>query len=1192
MSAHYSLKGKACYRAVLAAAAGAAVLAGGCNWGNEPVLSVLSPLFYGQSVSAYEDTATGTTADLNFSSGEAGTYFAAVYPPDTKAPESGASLSELISKEDKNRISSAKGTAEKGSNTVPLEGLRPDTECRVHLAVKSASGGYSEVWSSTFTPTAEKIAPKLSNLQVLDYTDTATGETAMLSFKSDEAGTYFAVLYPSAAEAPVDGATLAAVSTGIKFSSAAKKEGSNQVTMTGLTKNIEYKVHLTVKDAVENYSKVWSSPSFTPTQTGNPEISKPSLFTSPDVALVQLQFTFTSNKAGTCFLVVCPSSTLLPVSEEDGNLLAAISNNYTLKYSGAVIAGVNTTKLGGLTGGTNYRLYVTVMDERGNYSNVLTQVFTSVQNGSGDGGDDGDGGSGSGGDGPVLTDLDLTYMTNENGMRTAIIQFTSSKAGTYFVASVPLGADVPTNGAELESIYNGVSIKSSGGAGENVATTTVPISNLTAIQMYRLYLTVKDYAGNYSQVWSPSLPSYRITYDANGGTVSPADTVVTFTSPYTLAVPDARAGFVFAGWWTGDTQLTDSNGASLAVWTGLSDTTVLARWLPLDLMGLIPVPMNGAAPSAAHTGSPDGYTIGPLTWKKVTGSYETESDVEGVFEAGLTYRARFTLTSIPNGGFANLADGTWLNGQGASTTKFYHDYAQKVTQSNTTSGTIDIAVTVKAFGVAAYNWVGTRYVDGTTRKVKKVSPSSSGAAVGTVLNTPDAFIISSPISESDATWELYMDVDGDGNRLTGEQRFIQSGVGTTVSGFINYLGLRTYYLKVWTTRSGAVTLEADSSVVTVAINPAYEGMQEASSLPSDAFIRVVEYSPADDCFVAGGYSSTTTPGKTALFKSPGAGNSLAGSWTALTPVSGNSTGVVAIAAVQGGGILFNSSTGGSSAPPATNLFYSPLSAWNPQSISSSLTTVRGMASGRGTSVAVGEAPVSYNEYKDSFPANYGTQNMTAVSTSTSDAWTLNKIGASTVVIPSNSYPNGLPADRGSLRAVAYSDTYDRFVAVGGYYGNVARYASRSGVGGAWARAEMPSFATVKSLAWGNGTFMAVDEEGKYSVSTDGTSWSAGLKLSDFRGNTDGEQIITAGNNTFLLVGCNDNEDAARIAWAYNGASLDWQFFDVPRQDPAYHFMLLSAAYGEPDGVPTFVIVGCDERLFYTDPHNSRLFVLQ
>ena len=71
--------------------------------------------------------------------------------------------------------------------------------------------------------------------------------------------------------------------------------------------------------------------------------------------------------------------------------------------------------------------------------------------------------------------------------------------------------------------------------------------------------------------------AYTVTYDANGGTVSPASASAGADGTVTLATPSVRTGYDFNGWYTatsGGTKIGDA-GAS---YTPTADITVHAQW--------------------------------------------------------------------------------------------------------------------------------------------------------------------------------------------------------------------------------------------------------------------------------------------------------------------------------------------------------------------------------------------------------------------------------------------------------------------------------------------------------------------------------------------------------------------------------------------------------------------------------------
>jgi hypothetical protein len=114
-------------------------------------------------------------------------------------------------------------------------------------------------------------APTLSLQAVAQYIGTADGTTAKVIFTSNEAGSYYVQVLSSETAAP---AAPELAESGITGTVAVNTEETfadlngltTVVGLTGLTKDSSYKAHVTVKDAAGNYSAVWSSKPFTPTQ--------------------------------------------------------------------------------------------------------------------------------------------------------------------------------------------------------------------------------------------------------------------------------------------------------------------------------------------------------------------------------------------------------------------------------------------------------------------------------------------------------------------------------------------------------------------------------------------------------------------------------------------------------------------------------------------------------------------------------------------------------------------------------------------------------------------------------------------------------------------------------------------------------------------------------------------------------------
>jgi hypothetical protein len=106
--------------------------------------------------------------------------------------------------------------------------------------------------------------PTLSSQTVALYIGTADGTTAKIVFTSNEAGSYYVQVLSSVTPAPAASVLAESGLTGTVVANTGAT-----VDITGLTKGSAYKAHVTVKDVAGNYSAVWSSDSFTPTQKQN-----------------------------------------------------------------------------------------------------------------------------------------------------------------------------------------------------------------------------------------------------------------------------------------------------------------------------------------------------------------------------------------------------------------------------------------------------------------------------------------------------------------------------------------------------------------------------------------------------------------------------------------------------------------------------------------------------------------------------------------------------------------------------------------------------------------------------------------------------------------------------------------------------------------------------------------------------------
>ena len=86
--------------------------------------------------------------------------------------------------------------------------------------------------------------------------------------------------------------------------------------------------------------------------------------------------------------------------------------------------------------------------------------------------------------------------------------------------------------------------------------------------------SISDYKLNFYAQWTPN--QYTVTFNPNGGSVSPTTATVTYDSTYGSLPTPTRTGYNFAGWWTAT-----SNGTQITSSTKVAITaaqTLYAKW--------------------------------------------------------------------------------------------------------------------------------------------------------------------------------------------------------------------------------------------------------------------------------------------------------------------------------------------------------------------------------------------------------------------------------------------------------------------------------------------------------------------------------------------------------------------------------------------------------------------------------------
>ncbi len=136
--------------------------------------------------------------------------------------------------------------------------------------------------------------------------------------------------------------------------------------------------------------------------------------------------------------------------------------------------------------------------------------------------------------------------------------------------------------------------------------------------------SISDYKLNLYAIWTPN--QYTVTFNPNGGSVSPTTATVTYDSTYGTLPTPTKTGYNFAGWWTaasGGTQITSSTKVTTA-----SNHSIYAHWTPNQY---------------TVTFNPNGGTVSPTT-KTVT--YDsTYGTLPTPTRTGYTFAGWWTATS-------------------------------------------------------------------------------------------------------------------------------------------------------------------------------------------------------------------------------------------------------------------------------------------------------------------------------------------------------------------------------------------------------------------------------------------------------------------------------------------------------------------------------------------------------------------
>jgi uncharacterized repeat protein (TIGR02543 family) len=188
-----------------------------------------------------------------------------------------------------------------------------------------------------------------------------------------------------------------------------------------------------------------------------------------------------------------------------------------------------------------------------------------------------------------------------------------------------------------------VSPSSSSGSVGTIITAPTPTYTGNTFLYWRDGTTVFNYAnqvsagGSWTIVgnttfyawWTPI--QYTVTYNANGGSVSPASATVNYGSSVTLPTP-TRSGYTFNGWYTASSggTLVGSAGAS---YTPSSTITIYAQWTLTPVIPTVTIAANSGITS----------TAGTINW---TSTNQSSFSVSGTFSATGTTGTSVSKTGL------------------------------------------------------------------------------------------------------------------------------------------------------------------------------------------------------------------------------------------------------------------------------------------------------------------------------------------------------------------------------------------------------------------------------------------------------------------------------------------------------------------------------------------------------------------
>ena|GEM_PF-578160 len=303
---------------------------------------------------------THNSATLNFTSNEAGTYYYLVYTAATAAPDAATIKAQGAA------VTKGTASAVVGANTASVTGLSASTAYKAYIIVVDAAGNASAVATIVINTTAaqDTTPPTLSATSASGITH----NSATLNFTSDEAGTYYYLVYTAATAAP-DAATIKAQGAAVTKGTASTVVGANTVNVTGLSVSTAYKAYVIVVDAAGNTSAVativintTAAPSDTTPPSWTVGYPKTSAITQDGFDLL-----FNADENGKAYYVVLTNNAAPVTADEVKSGTGSGGSAAVASGQQVLVANTETSAtISGLTAATPYDIYVVAEDNSGN----------------------------------------------------------------------------------------------------------------------------------------------------------------------------------------------------------------------------------------------------------------------------------------------------------------------------------------------------------------------------------------------------------------------------------------------------------------------------------------------------------------------------------------------------------------------------------------------------------------------------------------------------------------------------------------------------------------------------------------------------------------------------------------------------------------------------------------------------------